>query len=118
MRGRSPSETFSTIWEQGFAARVGLRMDREIQNVRTRVTPDACPRPRDVIQLDRRVTADGRTNSQQISQGSAYEIINRLGFHTVCSRWLPRQLTLSHKQTRLDICQQHLDRLLRKNHHC
>ncbi|PNF15535.1 hypothetical protein B7P43_G16529, partial [Cryptotermes secundus] len=28
----------------------------------------------------------------------------------VCARWVPKQLTVLHKQTRLDICQQHLDR--------
>jgi hypothetical protein len=47
----------------------------------------------------------------QISHGSAYEIIhNRLGFHKGCARWVPEQLTVLHKQTCLDICQQHLDR--------
>lgn len=47
----------------------------------------------------------------QISHGSAYEIIqNRLGFHKVCVRWVPKQLTVLHKQTRLDICQTHLHR--------
>ena len=64
-----------------------------------------------MVLLDRRLTIDEVTNCLQISHGSAYEIIhNRLGFHKVCARWIPKQLTMLHKQTRLDICQQNLDR--------
>jgi len=47
----------------------------------------------------------------QISHGSAYKIIhNRRDFHKVCARWAPKQLTVLHEQTRLDMFQQHLDR--------
>jgi hypothetical protein len=35
---------------------------------------------------------------------------SRVGFHEVCARWVPEQLTVLHKQTRLGIFQQHLDR--------
>ena len=49
---------------------------------------------------------------------------NKLGFHKVCARWVPKQLTEVHKQTHMDICQKHLDRygneqdnLLGQNHH-
>jgi len=50
-------------------------------------------------------------NCLQISHGSAYDIIhNRLRFHKDCARCIPKQLTMLHKQTRLDICQQNLDR--------
>jgi len=81
--------------------------------------PDARPRPHltttervgDVLLLDRRLTFDEVANCSQISHGSSYEIIhNRLGFHKVCARWISKQLTMLHKQTRLDICQQNLDR--------
>jgi hypothetical protein len=34
---------------------------------------------------------------------------NRLRYHKVCARCVPKQLTMSHKQTCSDICQQHLD---------
>ena len=63
-----------------------------------------------MVLANRRVTIDEVANHLKISHGSAYEIIhNRLGFHKVCARWVPKQLTVLHKQTRLDICQQHLD---------
>ena len=34
---------------------------------------------------------------------------NKLRFHKVCARWVPKQLTEVHEQTRVDICQKHLD---------
>jgi len=59
----------------------------------------------------RQLTINEVANRLQINHGSAYEIIhNTLGFHKVCARWVPKQLTMLHKQTRLDICQQNLDR--------
>ena len=62
-----------------------------------------------MVLLDRRLTIDEVANCLQISHGSAYEIMhNRLGFHKVCARWISKQLTMLHKQTRLDICQQNL----------
>jgi len=64
----------------------------------------------DMVLLDRRLTLDEVANCLQISHGSAYEIIhNRLGFHKVCARWVPKQLSILHKQMCLDICQQNLD---------
>jgi hypothetical protein len=34
----------------------------------------------------------------------------RLSFHKVWARWIPKQLTMLHKQIRLDTCQQYFDR--------
>jgi len=68
-------------------------------------------RVRDMVLLDRRLIIDEVANLLQIIHGSAYEIIhNSLGFHKVCARLFPKQLTMLHKQTRLDICQQNVDR--------
>ena len=45
----------------------------------------------------------------QISHGSAYEMMhNKLGFHKVCARWVPKHLTELHKQMCVDISQKHL----------
>jgi len=76
----------------------------------TATTYDNIERVRDKVLLDRRLTIYEVTNCLQISHGSSYEFIhNRLGFHKVCARWIPKQLTMLHKQTCLDICQQNLD---------
>ena len=65
---------------------------------------------RDMVLLYRWLTTDEVANRLQIHHGSAYEIIhNRLGFHKVCARWIPKQPTMLHKQTCLHICQQNLD---------
>jgi len=64
----------------------------------------------DMVLLDRRLTIDEVANCLKISNGSAYEIIrNRLDFHKVCARWIPKQLTILHEQTHLAICQQNLN---------
>jgi len=57
------------------------------------------------------VTTDEVPNHFEISHGSAYDIIhNRLGFHKVCARWVPKQLTEEHRNNRVTICQRLLDR--------
>lgn len=76
----------------------------------TATTDDNNDHVRDMVLLDRWMTIDEVGNHAQISHGSAYEIIhNRLGFHKVCARWVPKQLTMMHKQMHLDICLQNLD---------
>ena len=37
-------------------------------------------------------------------------IHNRLGFHKVCARWVPKELTEEHRNNRVAICQRLLDR--------
>jgi hypothetical protein len=60
---------------------------------------DSTERAPDMFLLDRGVTIDTMTNCQQIYHGSAYEIKNRLGFHNVCARWVPKQQCCINKHT-------------------
>jgi hypothetical protein len=54
---------------------------------------------------NQRVTIDEVAYHLLISHGSVHEIIHsRLGFHKVCARWVPKQLTEEHKRNRLTIC--------------
>ena len=56
------------------------------------------------------MTVDEVAHVLQISHGSAYEMMhNKLEFHKVFTRWVPKQLTEVHKQSRVDICQKHLN---------
>ena len=65
---------------------------------------------REMVLANRRVAIDGVACSLQISHGSAYQIIHdKFGFHKVCARWVPRELTAEHKRKRVEICQ-HLHR--------
>ena len=69
------------------------------------VTEDNIERACDMVLLDE------VAHVLQISHGSAYKLMhNKLGFHKVCARWVPKQLTEVHKQMHVDICQKHLDR--------
>ena len=62
-----------------------------------------------MVLLDRRVTIDEVAHVLQISHGSAYVMMhNKFGFHKVCARWVPKQLTEALKQTRVDICQKNI----------
>ena len=94
----------------------------KFKNGHTNVTHEGAGRPstatsddniehvHDMVLLDRQLTIDEVANCLQISHGSAYEIIhNRLDFHKVCASWIPKQLTMLHKQMHLDIYQQNLD---------
>ena len=58
----------------------------------------------------RRVTIDEIAVEFNMSHGSAYSIVHDdLGYRKVCSRWVPRQLSVDHKLARQMICQKHLD---------
>ena len=68
------------------------------------ITEDNFKRPCDMDLLDRRVTIDEVAHVLQISHGSAYEMMhNKIGFHKVCARCVPKQLKEMHKQTHVDI---------------
>jgi len=63
-----------------------------------------------MILENRRVTIDEVANHFEIIHGSAYDIIhNRLGFHKVCARWVPKQLTKEQRNKHVAICQRLLD---------
>ena len=64
-----------------------------------------------MVWANRLVAIDEVACSLQISHGSTYQIIyDGLGFHKVCARWVPRELTAQHKRKRVEICQRLPDR--------
>ena len=99
-------------WIEKFKnGRTNVTHEEEAGRPSTATTDDNNERVRDMVLLNRRLTVNEVANHLHISHGSAYDIIhNRIVFHKVCVRWVPKQLTMLHKQTRLDICQQNLDR--------
>ena len=77
----------------------------------TSTTDEKIQQARHMVMANRRVTIDDVGCSLQISHGSAFQIVhNELGFHKVCARWVPRELTAEHKRKRLEVCQHLLDR--------
>ena len=65
----------------------------------------------EMVRVNRRAIIDEVACSLQISHGSAFQIFHdELGFHKVCARWVPRELTAEHKRKHLEVCQRLLDR--------
>lgn len=64
-----------------------------------------------IVMEDRRITIDQLADILKISSGSIHSILHdQLRLSKVSARWVPRMLTDAHKQSRLNICQQLLDR--------
>ena len=77
----------------------------------TSTTDEMIQQAREMVLANWRVAISEVACSLQISHGSAYQIIHdELGFHKVCARWVPRELTAEHKRKRVEICQHLLNR--------
>jgi [histone H3]-lysine36 N-dimethyltransferase SETMAR len=77
----------------------------------TAMTEDTIDRVNNLIQSDRRVTVAELSMQLEIGEGSVCNILKELGYSKVCARWVPRQLTDSHKERRKAICSKLLTRL-------
>ena len=62
-----------------------------------------------LIKENRRITINELAESLGVSARSAVKIMNTLGYSKVCARWIPRQLTEAHKQSRLEACSELLE---------
>ena len=68
-------------------------------------TTDAVVAVEQLIMKDRRITVDEIATAMGISHGTAHTILHeKLNMNKVSARWVPRQLTLEHKNNRLDMC--------------
>ena len=77
----------------------------------TSTTNEKIQQAREMVLANREVVIDDVACSLQISHGSAYQMIHdEVGFHKICARWVPRELTAEHKRKRVEICQRLLDR--------
>ncbi len=76
-----------------------------------RSTPELKKNIENMILEDRRVTILEISNELRVSTGLVHKIIhNDLQFNKTCARWVPRQLTEVHKNIRLRICTELLQR--------
>ena len=62
-----------------------------------------------LIKENRCITINELAESLRVSAGSAVKIKDTLGYSKVCARWVPRQLTEAHKQSRLEACSEFLE---------
>ena len=62
-----------------------------------------------LIKKNRRITINELAESFRVSAGSVVKIIDTLGYSKVFARWVPRQLTETHKQSCLEACSELLE---------
>ena len=98
-------------WIETFkSGRTSVKHEEGAGSPSTSTTDEMTQQARKMVLANRRVAIDEVACSLQISNGSAYQIIHeKLGFHKVCARWVPRELIAEHKSKRVEICQHLLD---------
>ena len=62
-----------------------------------------------LVKENRRITINELAESLGVSARSAAKFMDTLGYSKVCARWVPRQLTEAHKQSRLEACSELLE---------
>ena len=62
-----------------------------------------------LIKENRRITINELSESIGVTAGNAVKIMDILGYSKVCARWVPRQLTEAHEQSRLEACSELLE---------
>ncbi|PNF14147.1 hypothetical protein B7P43_G17711, partial [Cryptotermes secundus] len=70
----------------------------------------------EIIQDDRRVTADTIARKLGIGHSAVEEMIESLGYRKVCASWVPRLLTENHKSQRKTITSELLQRYRHEGH--
>jgi len=74
-------------------------------------TVDNVERTNALVQEGRRITVTDTAHESYSSYGSAYSIIHEaLGYHKICARWVPKQLTDGHKRACMETCIQFLQK--------
>ena len=62
-----------------------------------------------LIRKNRCITINELAESLRVSLGSAVKIVDTMRYSKVCARWVPRQLTEAHKQSRLEACSEFVE---------
>ena len=62
-----------------------------------------------LIKENRRITINELAESLGVRARSVVKVMDTLGYSKVCARWVPRQLTKAHKQSRLEACSELLE---------
>lgn len=91
--------------------RLSIGDDARSGRPRTSTTDENIQKVDDLIRQDRRLKIRYIATELDISKSRVYEIVhNSLGYHKVCARWVPKQLTDDHKQSRMGLSLAHLSR--------
>jgi len=125
---KSPHEIFNevrTVYGEGHMNRTSVyKWCREFKNGRTNVhddlrsgrpsilTDDVVKKVENAVRDDRRLTLDELSAMfPQLSRSLLHETITEtLGFHKLCARWVPKQLTEQHMLNRVQASREFLER--------
>jgi len=94
-----PHRSVYELIEQFKIGRTNVTHEEGAGRPSTSTTDEKIQQAREMVLANLRVAIDEVACSLQISHGSAYQIIHELGFHKICARWVPRELTAQHKCT-------------------
>ena len=99
-------------WVQKFSeGRTSIEDEHRVGRPVEIITSTTLQGVKDINWTYRRVTIDSVATAFGCSHGQAYNMTHeQLGFHKMCSRWVPRQLTPQHKRQRMGLSLQHLQR--------
>jgi hypothetical protein len=122
--GQIQQQTYAQYGDSAVSCRVVYERIEMFKSGHTSVTDAEClghpttattaqneERARELILENRRVTVDKIVKQLNIIIGSACFVVHdNFQFHTVCAKWVPKELTDEHKHMSLDICSFHLTR--------
>ncbi|XP_014791283.1 uncharacterized protein LOC106884420 [Octopus bimaculoides] len=79
------------------------------------VNPANNAKPDALIREDRCISLNELEENLEVSHGSAYNIVELLGFSKVYACWVPRELTTEHKTDSVNACTELLEQSQRDN---
>ena len=60
----------------------------------------------ELIQENRGITIEELAANLEVSVGSAFSIVKSLGYHKICSKWVPKKLSQEQKHARVRACRE------------
>jgi len=75
---------------------------------RTQATEEKLNQLKILVHEQNDLTEDEMAIELQVSKGTIANMIKEIGAKKVSAKWIPHQLNLGNKQTRIDICEDHL----------
>jgi [histone H3]-lysine36 N-dimethyltransferase SETMAR len=108
----APHRTTVCRWANEFKrGRQSIEDDPRTGRPATAQNEETIDKVQNIVMEDRRIAIEQLADILKISSGSVHTILHdQLRLSKVSARWVPRMLTDVHKQARLNICQQLLDR--------
>ena len=83
----------------------GIRDETRPGRPKVSATPEKLQKLDDLIKANRRIRVTDLAEQLACSVGSVVNMVRQLGYHKVCARWVPRELTQEQKENRRRTCE-------------